>query len=168
VEVRRLAQSAASASSEIKQLIEQSTLEVAAGTKLVAEATQKLDGVVVGIRENTEIVDGIATSTREQSSSIGEVSTAIRQIDETTQHNAALVEEMNAAIEQTETQAVALDHMVAAFLIDGEHSGQTQRQATASTPPRAREPAPARKMAATARAYLSDGNAAREQDWAEF
>lgn len=168
VEVRRLAQSAASASSEIKQLIEQSTLEVAAGTKLVAEATQKLDGVVVGIRENTEIVDGIATSTREQSSSIGEVSTAIRQIDETTQHNAALVEEMNAAIEQTETQAVALDHMVSAFVIDAEHSAPTQRLPAASTAPKAREPAPARKIAATARAYLSDGNAAREQDWAEF
>src|SRR4029079_2637567 len=39
-EVRRLAQSAAQASSEVKQLIEQSTTEVSAGTKLVVSAAE--------------------------------------------------------------------------------------------------------------------------------
>jgi methyl-accepting chemotaxis protein len=39
----------------------------------------------------------------------------VRQMDEMTQHNAALVEETNAAIEQTETQAGDLDRIVDRF-----------------------------------------------------
>ena len=42
VEVRRLAQSAAQAESEVKGLIEQSGAEVTGGSRLVAEAAQKL------------------------------------------------------------------------------------------------------------------------------
>ncbi len=42
VEVRRLAQSAAQASSEVKALIEQSATEVGEGTRLVTEASEKL------------------------------------------------------------------------------------------------------------------------------
>ncbi|MEO6012914.1 MAG: PAS domain-containing protein, partial [Devosia sp.] len=42
VEVRRLAQSAAQASSEVKALIDQSATEVATGSRKVAEATQKV------------------------------------------------------------------------------------------------------------------------------
>jgi hypothetical protein len=52
VEVRRLAQSAAGASSEVKALIEQSTNEVAGGTRLVAEASQRLDSMLSGVRES--------------------------------------------------------------------------------------------------------------------
>jgi len=43
---------------------------------------------------------------------------AVRQMDEMTQHNAALVEETNAAIEQTEAQANELDNIVDVFRID--------------------------------------------------
>jgi methyl-accepting chemotaxis protein len=42
----------------------------------------------------------------------------VRQIDEMTQHNAALVEETNAAIEQTEGQANELDRIVDVFIVD--------------------------------------------------
>ena len=41
-------------------------------------------------------------------------------MDEMTQHNAALVEETNAAIEQTETQARQLDEIVEVFVLDGD------------------------------------------------
>ena len=43
---------------------------------------------------------------------------AVRQMDEMTQHNAALVEQTNAAIEQTEAQASELDRIVAVFKTD--------------------------------------------------
>jgi methyl-accepting chemotaxis protein len=39
----------------------------------------------------------------------------VRQIDEMTQHNAALVEQTNAAIEQTEGQAGEIENVVAGF-----------------------------------------------------
>ena len=54
----------------------------------------------------------------EQASSIDEVNAAVRQLDEMTQHNAALVEEINAAIEQTEAQAGEVDGIAEIFTID--------------------------------------------------
>jgi len=115
VEVRRLAQSAAQASSEVKALIEQSSREVNGGSKLVASAAGKLEAILRSVQENSQLMQGISEASREQSSAIGEVTTAVRQMDEMTQHNAALVEETNAAIEQTEAQATDLDRIVEIF-----------------------------------------------------
>ena len=61
-------------------------------------------------------------ASRDQASSISEVTSAVRQLDEMTQHNAALVEETNAAIEQTEAQANELDRIVDVFTLDGEET----------------------------------------------
>jgi methyl-accepting chemotaxis protein len=161
VEVRRLAQSAAEASSDVKALIEQSTTEVSAGTKLVAEAAAKLASMRAAAGENADLIDGIATASREQASSIEEVNTAVRQMDEMTQHNAALVEETNAAIEQTEAQASELDRIVDVFSLD-----------TAMAPERRAPPAkPAARAGSIRKAaetYLSDGNAALKAEWSEF
>ena len=120
VEVRRLAQSAAEASSEVKALIEQSANEVTSGSKLVADATDKLSRMLSEVKESTQLIESISHAGQEQSSAIGQVSTAVRQMDEMTQHNAALVEETNAAIEQTETQARQLDEIVEVFVLDGD------------------------------------------------
>src|SRR5690606_27293328 len=85
VEVRRLAQSAAEASNEVKQLIEQSAMEVGEGSKLVADAAEKLTSMLDAIRENSVLMEGIARDSHEQASSIEEVNTAVRQMDEMTQ-----------------------------------------------------------------------------------
>jgi len=119
VEVRRLAQSAAEASSEVKALIEQSAHEVQGGSKLVAEAAERLHAVQNGISANASLLEGMARANREQASSIEEVNVAVRQLDEMTQHNAALVEETNAAIEQTEAQAAELDRVIGTFTLSG-------------------------------------------------
>ena len=129
VEVRRLAQSAAEASSEVKVLIEQSANEVASGSRLVADATEKLSRMLSEVKESAHLIESISHAGQEQSSAIGQVSTAMRQMDEMTQHNAALVEETNAAIEQTETQARQLDEIVEVFVLDGDH-GQPARPAS--------------------------------------
>ena len=86
-----------------------------------------------------------------------------------TQHNAALVEETNAAIEQTEAQASELDRIVDIFTIDA----SPVRAVTART---VAAPAPAGgirgiqdKLKAVAGSYLKRGsNAAVDKDWAEF
>ena len=115
VEVRRLAQSAASASSDVKTLVGQSSAVILNGTKLVAMAADQLREVVNEVRDSTHLIDEIASSNRAQAESIAEVASAVRQMDEMTQHNAALVEETNAAIEQTESQANVVDEMVSSF-----------------------------------------------------
>jgi methyl-accepting chemotaxis protein len=84
-------------------------------------------------------------------------------MDEMTQHNAALVEETNAAIEQTEAQAVELDRIVAVFTV----SGEAPRVQAAVTQPKL--PSLAQRAKSAADRYLSRGNAAlKADDWAEF
>ncbi len=168
VEVRRLAQSAASASSEVKVLIEQSGAEVKTGSKLVADAASRLEAMLEAARSSNALMDGIAHDSREQASAIEEVNTAVRQLDEMTQHNAALVEETNAAIEQTESQANDLDRIVDIFTVSG-----TAAAAPVRTPVRQAEPARGikglqAKVKEAAKSYLSHGNAAIDKDWAEF
>ncbi len=167
VEVRRLAQSAASASSEVKVLVEQSANEVRGGSKLVSDAAEKLAAMLVGVRENTDLINGIAEASQEQSSAIAEVTTAIRQMDEMTQHNAALVEQTNAAIEQTEGQASELDQIVDVFMLAG---GDRQVQAAPRVAPKGTVKSLQERVKAASTSYLSDGSAAlkAEHDWSEF
>jgi methyl-accepting chemotaxis protein len=115
VEVRRLAQSAAQASADVKALIETSAGEVRTGAQLVDQAARKLDDILKGAEDSFELIGEMAKASREQSSALNEVAIAVRQMDEMTQHNAALVEQTNAAIEQTETQAAKLDGIVDVF-----------------------------------------------------
>jgi len=168
VEVRRLAQSSAEASSEVKVLIEQSAIEVNAGTKLVAEASGKLAVMLESVRATNVLMDGIARDSRVQASAIEEVNVAVRQMDEMTQHNAALVEEINASIEQTEAQAIELDRVVEVFTLDD----RRMRQERHAEPSRAEVKGEAlrglQKVKAAAASYLSRGNAALKDDWSEF
>ncbi|MBN9361927.1 MULTISPECIES: methyl-accepting chemotaxis protein [unclassified Devosia] len=164
VEVRRLAQSAASASSEVKALIEQSGAEVAGGSKLVAEAAHKLVAMLETARESSTLIEGIATASREQAGAIEEVSSAVRVLDEMTQQNAALVEQTNAAIEQTEGQATELDKIVDVFSIDDGGAGMALQNEPRAGSVKALQ----QKVKAAARNYLSNGNAAVAKDWAEF
>jgi methyl-accepting chemotaxis protein len=164
VEVRRLAQSAASASSEVKALIEQSGAEVAGGSKLVAEAAHKLVAMLETARESSTLIEGIATASREQAGAIEEVSSAVRVLDEMTQQNAALVEQTNAAIEQTEGQATELDKIVDVFSIDDGGAGMAMQNEPRAGSVKALQ----QKVKAAARNYLSNGNAAVAKDWAEF
>ncbi|MDR3474913.1 MAG: methyl-accepting chemotaxis protein [Devosia sp.] len=173
VEVRRLAQSAASASAEVKVLIEQSGTEVSGGSKLVADAAQKLTAMLQAARSSNELMDGIAKESRAQASAIEEVNTAVRQMDEMTQHNAALVEEINASIEQTESQATDLDRIVDVFTLE---QGGRQMAAPAVVAPEPARPARAaggikamqQKVKQAAKSYLSRGNTAVKEDWSEF
>jgi methyl-accepting chemotaxis protein len=172
VEVRRLAQSAASASSDVKALIEQSANEVRGGSRLVSDAAAKLESMLSAARSSNELMNGIAKESREQASSIDEVNTAVRTMDEMTQHNAALVEEINAAIEQTEAQATELDRIVDIFSTDDRAPAQRRALEPAAASPVRALAQGARglqdKLKTVAKSYLSHGNAAVDKDWNEF
>ena len=165
VEVRRLAQSAAGASAEVKTLIEQSATEVAGGSRLVAEAANKLETTLGVAAESLALIGSIATTGREQAASIEEVSSAVRQMDEMTQHNAALVEETNAAIEQTEAQASQLDGIAEFFKVADDYD---VAPVTASV---RRSTVPSKATAASTRAGKPPrtiGNVALKEEWEAF
>ncbi len=158
VEVRRLAQSAAEASSDVKVLIEESAREVDGGARLVSDAANKLSAMLDAMRANSSMMAEIAHESAQQAQAIDEINVAVRQMDEMTQHNAALVEETNAAIEQTEARANELDSIVEVFRVAG-------HVAPAEAAPLRRPMAKAKPAQAK---YLTQGNAAIAADWDEF
>jgi methyl-accepting chemotaxis protein len=170
VEVRRLAQSAAQASSDVKALIEQSATEVKGGSRLVADAAARLGEILSSARASSELMNGIAHESREQAASIEEVNTAVRTMDEMTQHNAALVEEMNASIEQTEAQATQLDRIVDIFATDAAAPARPVPAPAANPVKALAEGARGlqQKLSTAAKSYLTRGNAAVDTDWSEF
>ncbi len=118
VEVRRLAQSAAEASAEVKQLIEQSAFEVEQGASYVNQVSKSLLDMIPSIEMNSQSMQEIAASSREQASSIEEMGSAVKQLDEMTHHNAALVKETNISIEQTNAQVNELDAIIEIFKLE--------------------------------------------------
>ena len=162
VEVRRLAQSAASASADVKHLVEQSATEVRNGTKLVSNAGDQLAAMLRAVDENARLMEAIAKSSLEQAAAIGQVNVAVRTLDEMTQHNAALVEEINASIEQSENQASQLDMAVDVFTLATAVSEPVQQRRIV---PETRE---RESASSAAKSYLSRGNTAVSRDWSEF
>jgi methyl-accepting chemotaxis protein len=114
-EVRGLAQRSAAAAKEIKALISDSVETVDVGMRLVQQAGMKMTTVVDSVRQVTDIVAEISAAGREQSVGIGEVNKAIVQMDQTTQQNAALVEQAAAAAQSMQDQAATLNGMVSVF-----------------------------------------------------
>ncbi len=114
-EVRSLAQRSAEAAKEIKQLIGRSVEQVEQGTALVDQAGRTMGEIVASIRSVTDIVAEISAASIEQSAGVLQVGQAVGQMDQTTQHNAALVEECAAAAESLKSQAEHLVKAVAVF-----------------------------------------------------
>lgn len=114
-EVRALAGRSAEAAKEIKTLINASVEKVEFGTGLVDQAGTTMAEVVMSIKRVTDIMAEISAASQEQSLGVTQVGEAVGQLDQTTQQNAALVEEMAAAAGSLKGQANELVQAVAVF-----------------------------------------------------
>ena len=119
-EVRSLAGRSAEAAREIKALISASVERVGQGTALVDRAGATMTEVVDAIRRVSDIVSEISTASHEQSLGVAQVGEAITQMDQVTQQNAALVEEMAAAAGSLKNQAEDLVQVVSLFRLGGD------------------------------------------------
>ncbi|WP_377292855.1 methyl-accepting chemotaxis protein [Rhizobium sp. SG2393] len=184
-EVRELAQRSASASKEIRSLIQNSTAEVDNGVKLVRDTGAALKMIVDHIAHINKHMHTIATSAQEQATGLSQVNVAVNQMDQATQQNAAMVEETTAAASNLAMEAARLKDLVSQFVLEGSatgsvtalrHTAQAMATATAprrqptlaqpaslkTTPAQPARRAPARTASATAAA------AAADNDWQEF
>ena len=125
-EVRNLAQRSADAAKEIKGLIGASVERVEQGSQLVDKAGGTMEEVVTAIRRVTDIMGEISAVSKEQASGVAQVGEAITQMDQTTQQNAALVEQSAAAAASLQTQAGELVNAVAVFTLDAQPTGGLQ------------------------------------------
>lgn len=119
-EVRNLAQRSATAAKEIKKLIQDSVVKVEEGTRLANKSGDTLQDIVVAVKKVSDIVAEISAASQEQASGIHQVNKAISQMDETTQQNAALVEQAAASSEFMREQADELKQQVGFFQLGQE------------------------------------------------
>ncbi|MEA9829591.1 methyl-accepting chemotaxis protein [Xanthomonas campestris pv. raphani] len=166
-EVRTLAQRSAGAAKEIKGLIDDSVHKVAEGSALVRKAGSTMAEIVASVQRVTDIMGEISAASQEQSAGIEQVNQTITQMDETTQQNAALVEEATAAARSMEEQAGHLAEAVSVFKLDAPAAPVHARPA-ASRPVAVKTAAkPARSAAAPARPAKSE-TALADGNWQEF
>jgi methyl-accepting chemotaxis protein len=116
-EVRSLAARAAGSAKEIKDLIKESVSHVSNGVKLVNEAGETLKEIVNSNTEVASYVTDIAKASEEQSTGIESINTTVSQMDESTQQNAALVEENTAAAKSLADQADDLQKLTLFFQV---------------------------------------------------
>ncbi|WP_275786561.1 methyl-accepting chemotaxis protein [Pararhizobium gei] len=114
-EVRELAQRSAKAAKEIKELIRNSSVEVDGGVKLVLDTGASLKEIAEQITAINHHMAAIATATKEQSTGLAEVNSAINSMDQTTQQNAAMVEQSTAASASLALEAARLRDLVSRF-----------------------------------------------------
>lgn len=125
-EVRSLALRSSTAAKEIKDLITQSVEHVAKGSGLAREAGNTMEEIVKSVQGVTTIMGEITIASDEQSNGIGQVSIAVSQMDQVTQQNAALVQQVSSAAQGMLEQTVMLRNAVSIF--------RTERSGTLATP----------------------------------
>ena len=116
-EVRSLAARSAEAAKEIKALIDDSVTKVEAGAELVNRSGSTLQEIVEGVARVSNLVSEIAQSSIEQNEGFQMSSRAIQTMDDMTQKNAALVEQVAAAAKELESQSEALSAMMERFIL---------------------------------------------------
>ena len=149
-EVRALAGRSAEAAKEIKHLISNSVREIHEGNLQAAHAGETMEQAMAEIQKVTQLITDISHASGEQSNGVAQVAEAVTHMDQTTQKNAALVEQMAGATEGLRKQAEELVGAVAVFRLQA-HAGSVPRMPAVTDRPVPRHPA----AAATGRAAAS-------------
>lgn len=112
-EVRNLAQRAAGAVKEIRQLINDSGDRVKQGTAMLDESGRTLEDIAKGTGKVGDIITEMAVDSIEQTRGVEQVNNAVTRVDEVTQQSLALVEQVATASEILDKQSRSLQKMMA-------------------------------------------------------
>ncbi|QRR08276.1 HAMP domain-containing protein [Burkholderia sp. MS455] len=128
-EVRSLAQRSAQSAKEIKALIEDSVAQINGGAELVERAGDAMRTVSASITRVVQTMSEITAASVEQSVGIEQVNQAVTQMDQLTQQNAALVEQVAAAAASLNDQTAHLMQAVSVFELGDARAARGERAA---------------------------------------
>ena len=111
-EVRTLAARAAAAAKEIKGLIDDSAERVAEGSATVAEVGERIRGIVTEVMSVRQLIEDVSVASQEQATGMN---SSVTDLDDSTQQNASLVEEIAATAESLKSNAQRLVSTVEFF-----------------------------------------------------
>ncbi|MET4897235.1 methyl-accepting chemotaxis protein [Sphingomonadaceae bacterium jetA1] len=165
-EVRALAERSAEAARDISSRINTTVDRVRSGVELANKTDDSLRLIATGMQEIAGLVTEIAGGAAEQATSIQQVNLAINDMDGVTQANAAMIEEVTAAVRTLSHEARVLDEQVGRFQVEDGDAASPPRPAFAAHPA-----APAPAAIARRAMPMSRGNLAvkpDEDDWSSF
>ncbi|HEX3046385.1 MAG TPA: methyl-accepting chemotaxis protein [Bacillota bacterium] len=111
-EVRNLAARAAESSKEIEHLIAGIINHIHKGNQLAQESAQALNQIVANTKRTSEIISNVSVAMQDQSAASGEIQITIEQLNQATQENAALVEEVSASSYALKAESEKLNSLV--------------------------------------------------------
>jgi hypothetical protein len=111
-EVRSSAQGSSGSAREIRSLIKESAEQVSVGMTRIATASSSLATIAQSIGELARGVSGMARANGDQSTAVQEIAQAIKVLDDITQRNAAMVEQVLNAADQLKERAAGLSEAV--------------------------------------------------------
>jgi methyl-accepting chemotaxis protein len=121
---------------------------VGAGVKLVGQAGQALSEIADGVAEINALMADITASAQEQATALTQVNSAVNQMDQTTQQNAAMVEESTAASYALAHEVEQLAQLFARFEVSrGARVGSGRRALAKPVSSSLQPPAPAPRAA---------------------
>src|SRR5690606_16626806 len=100
-----------------KELITDSTRKVDEGSELVNQTGRVLEEIALGVKKVSGVVEEIMSASHEQADGISSVNSAIQQMDQMTQQNSALVEEVAANTDRLGNESSQLAELMAAFRV---------------------------------------------------
>lgn len=146
-EVRNLARRCADAANEINTLVSDSLGNISSGEKLVDDARSAMDDIVANATQVNDFISDIASASMAQSTSVEQANKAIIHMDEDTQQDAMLVDEVTAAARLLEEQVNILNEAVNLFRLN--ETDETDRAADAVNESAQSDAAPEGQITAT-------------------
>jgi methyl-accepting chemotaxis protein len=104
-EVRSLAQRSASSAQEIRVLIQSSSDTVHRGGELASHAEESMQQVVESGKRVANVIGEIESASREQTTGIEQINKAMAQMDELTQRDAHMAQELIGAAQRLDSQS---------------------------------------------------------------
>ncbi|MBU6266247.1 MAG: globin-coupled sensor protein [Sphingomonadales bacterium] len=128
-EVRALAQRSAEAANDIKKLINASATQVEDGVGLVGRSGEAFDSIAARITMLAGLAGEMSDRARDQAGKLQQANVAVVEMDQLTQHNAAMVEQATAASRSLAIEAEQLAELVGRFRLEGQRAPGLRRAA---------------------------------------
>jgi len=138
-EVRNLAQRAAQAAREVRELIQDSVGKVESGSELVTRSGQTLHEIVESVKRVAALIGEISATSQEQAGGIEQVNRAVSQMEQAVQRDAASAHELSETAQSLAGEATHLRALVGRFKLE-RGSTTPAPETPAPKPPQAIQP----------------------------
>ena len=133
-EVRSLAQRSAASAKEIRELIQVSSETVHRGGELAGHAEESMQQVVESGSRVANVIGEIEAASREQAAGIEQINKAMAQMDELTQRDAQMAQELISTAEKLQIQSEQMLAAISAFSMQKATGGASSHSARSAEP----------------------------------